>query len=289
MTGYGRANVSEKTANINVECKSLNSRYLELTCKLPKLYSSIETELRQLVQTRISRGRVELTVARKVEAGSADPKSVEEQKRKLLNLEEKFIRLGVTIDNDRRYDLARQMLNECEVPSDEELSPQESEAVRKAATEAVTAMIAQRKEEGTRLKSDLETRLVNLVKSSGALEKLSVQVPATLREKCSDRIQSSLKGILEVDPARLLQEVALLVDRSDITEELVRLKAHLDLFSETLSTGGVLGKKLDFICQEIFRELNTLGAKSSSAEIQSRVVDCKVELERMREQVQNLE
>lgn len=296
MTGFGRSSVNLNAANIVIECKSLNSRHLEVILKIPRVYNSLELELRQLIQSQLSRGRVEVFISRKLETITQEEQSekqtviTSELKKKLLENERQYNNLGISLDDNQRFEVARLLLSQNTLSHEEEVvGDAESAELKKNLEVSIKQLLQQRSEEGQRLLSDLFIRLQSLFNSTAELKIMAAEIPKLIRERVSERIRANLASIVVVDEARLLQEVTILVEKADVTEELVRLDSHLKLFEDTLKAGGLVGKRLDFICQELFREFNTLGGKSASAEIQAVVVDCKVELERIREQVQNLE
>ena len=289
MTGYGRGEAERAGARAVAEIRSVNHRFLDLKMRGSSLGVELEDKLRGLIKGALSRGSITLTLRVETDASGRDiridVKSARRIHRSLRNLADE---LGV--ERPTSLDLI------CSVPgvlSVEESEPDESLAM--AASEAVRAalkaLVAMREHEGDLLASDLRGRLENLTELARALEAHSKVAPAEAQRRLTERIERLLASSkIEVDPARLAQEVALVADRLDVTEELVRVRAHIDQLLKLMATARTaVGRRLDFLVQELGREFNTVASKSQSAEIASLVVDAKAELEKVREQVQNIE
>ena len=291
MTGFGAGTAANGGVRIEVEVKTANSRFLDLSVKAPRLYSGIEGEIREVVSATVQRGRVEVLVSRVEQKNAA---------RKIAFHQDVFAAtfavykrvLGETgCDSpEARLAAVRDILSRHEVlgvGEGEVVSAREKKMVLEASRHAVRELQEMRRREGARLVSDLVGRLGRLEKVHGAIERRANGAPDTVRQRLHARIER-LAPAIQVDPARLAAEVALIAERVDITEELVRLSSHFEQFRGALTTPGG-GKKLDFLLQEFGREFNTIGSKAQDAPVQAAVVEAKTEMEKMREQVQNLE
>ncbi len=291
MTGFGRASVESEGVLLDIEMKTVNSRFLDLSLKTPRSYSAFESFLRELLSSQFHRGRVELYVTRTVvnkdstsvlfhapvfEALYAEATRVAKEQGVLNEeLERSFV---------RDFLLRREVLEFAEEVKDEE---KEKELLQQGVLQAVSSVKAMRETEGEKLAQDLLKRV-------GAIEKIASDIEACLSsraeeisKKFKERVESLVQSSgLEAD--RLEGEVALLFDRIDITEEIVRLKSHCEHFRE-IGQNSPNGRKLDFLLQEIGRELNTVASKAQHSDLQRLAVDGKSEMERMKEQVQNLE
>lgn len=287
MTGFGSASGLFAGRTVTVELKSVNNRFREVLTRMPKICAPLEDAIKKVVASRLERGRVDLWLqldereARK-RGLSVDFDFAAELKAKLDELKERFNLAGeVSLD---------QMLSLGVIGSQEQSPALEElwEALRPLVEEALDALVAMREAEGRNLASDLEKRLARLAAANRKVEELASSAPDALLEKLQNRLAELGAGI-KVDQARLAQEVALLADRVDITEEVVRLNSHLARFNDILADSQAAGRRLDFLLQEMGREVNTMGSKSQDLEVTGLVLDMKAELEKLREQVQNIE
>jgi len=289
MTGYGRAEVVRGGRKITAEIKSLNHRYLEVTVRLPSVLSAQELEVRRRIGERFVRGRVEVTI--RVD-GQADPENgnlrvnwpaVQGYRRLLDELKEKMELEGpVTLEMIVAF--RDTFIREDDADAWAEAAGDVAGAVEKA----VQATVEMREREGEILNRDLRERLEML---SGWLEAIAAKGPVLVIEyqkRLSERVRELAAGVI-TDEARLAQEVAMLAEKTDITEEIVRFRGHMDQFLEMLETGEAVGRKIDFLIQEMNRETNTIGSKSGDQEIARQVIEIKTELAKIREQVQNIE
>jgi uncharacterized protein (TIGR00255 family) len=291
MTGFGRArrHIGPETS-AELVVRSVNHRFLDLTVKLRDAETSVEPLLRRVFSRALSRGKVEVSFRLKRSGTAAHEIAVNEGL-----LEAVLARLAVLAG---KYPLAgrleaRDLLAIPQVFSVEndggDISPQELVQIESLAEEAAAAVLAMREAEGQAMAADLTSRIAFLQRKTGELsarrEEITRKIFATLRE----RVQA-LFPQAPLDPGRLEQEAALAADRSDISEELQRLEAHLAQFGGLVaSASGPIGKRLDFLSQEILRELNTLGSKARDLQLTREVLEMKSEIEKIREQVQNVE
>lgn len=288
MTGFGRAETSGLGYSFAVEMKSVNHRFLEIVVKLPRYLNSLEENVRKLIQDQLGRGRIEVYI---------NTKETEEKKR-LVKVDKEL-----TLSYDNSLKELAQLLNSTYIPDiyrlaslPEVLSVAEEEAdaaalwpVLQAAVLAALKQLSQmRQDEGKRLAQDLQARVDYLRGLTRQVEARAPEVVVEYQAKLKERV-AVLLGDTTLDEARLATEVALLADRVSITEELVRMASHLDEFAKTLPSPEASGRKLDFLVQEMNREINTIGSKANDLEISRLVVAGKSELEKIREQVQNIE
>lgn len=288
MTGFGSATATEGAEQISVELRSVNGKFCEVKARLPRELASLEAELIRLVKERIGRGNVDAAVRRSATVGMDVVPRVDGAliAAYVGALKEAAQRAGI------RDDVAvSDLLMLQGVVRLEERPPDlvaAGKALTSAVTSAVTALLAVRQREGAALETDLRTRAERLRQLVGQLRTAAPAAVASFRERLHTRIRE-LAPDISIDPARLEQEVVIFADRSDVAEELTRLAAHLDELERLFSQPGPVGRQLDFLLQEINREVNTTGSKSQSTELARIVVELKTELERLREQVQNVE
>lgn len=288
MTGYGRCRESIGSRDITVEIRSVNSRYLETTVKMNRLYGALEDKVKRLASAYISRGKVDIYVGIDNTEGDRIELS--------LNREylEGYIGALKTIKNDYGVDgeiNLRLLAGKPEVfisrkPDDdmEELW----KSVEQVATKAFEAYLEMRGVEGERLKADVIARLDAI---EAMRDKLVVLSPASVKaanDKMVERIKTLLAGV-PVDESKLLTECAAYADKCDVTEEMVRLHSHIKQFRDMLESDNAIGKKMDFLIQEINREVNTTGSKCNDTEMSCIVIEAKSEIEKIREQIQNIE
>lgn len=293
MTGYGRGESFSDEYRFIVELKTVNSRFLELAVRLPRQLNPLEENLKKIIHGSLQRGRVEVFV------------SYEERERE--NIFAKISRLKVDkslaldyynslleVANVCRIDSQPLLIDLARYPGVIEQNKEEADlaalcpVLEEALAKAIESLQDMRQEEGRRLAEDLCLRLTELDRLTGEIAREAPLVVAAQQERLSARIKELLQGV-EIDQARLANEVAFFADRSDISEELIRLTSHRQQFFLTLQENVPVGRKLEFILQEINREINTIGSKANHLEISQMVILAKSELEKMREQVQNIE
>ncbi len=286
MTGFGAGGAVRE---VGAEAASVNRKGLEVAVSLPREWSALEGQVTELARAKLSRGHVRLTITLQ-KTGAANPgaptwdetavAAALEQLRTLAG------RVGVpfTADAELLLRLAQSTGGEAALPSAEEAAP----AVLAAATAALEQLAAARRREGEALQRDLSARVATLARLRTEIAPLAPVSISRYREGLHTRLrQIGLE--VDLNDERILREIALFADRCDIEEELTRLASHLAQFEKTLAGDGPAGRQLDFLCQEIHREINTIGSKAQHLEITRRVLEAKNELERIREQVQNIE
>lgn len=287
MTGYGRAQVEGKHLRVVVELRSVNSRYLDLVLKLPQGCWSLEAPLRKIIQQRCSRGRIELSLRWESLQESAEPQvRLQLGKARAVKNALEMLQRELGLKGEMELALFASLKDLWELQ--EHGLEDEAEALHKALEQALEALDSMRSAEGEALAQDLRARAAWLARELGFIRQRAPLAVEGILARWRERVQT-LAADSSLDPGRMEQEAALWVDRMDISEEMVRTGVHLERFLQVLTEQPPVGKKLEFILQEIHRELNTMGAKCMDSEISQRVVEMKAQLERMREQVQNLE
>jgi uncharacterized protein (TIGR00255 family) len=288
MTGYGRGEWQGEGRRVEVEVKSFNHRYLDISLRLPRRLASLESQVRNFIKQRLSRGRVEFFV-------QVDNSSLPEQKLELdvalakdLHFALKSLKEVLGIPGEIRIETManfKDIFGHKEVEIDLE---KEWAFLQGALEGALNGLEKMRSQEGLTLREDFLCRLQTIEEMIGAIEEKAPGVLRASHDRLAERVRE-LSGALSIDEGRLAQEVAYLAERSDITEELVRIRSHLNQFREMLDRPEPMGRKLEFLLQEINREANTIGSKASDAGMAQVIVGVKSELEKMREQVQNVE
>ena len=288
MTAFGRGEAGADGYRFTVELRTLNHRFSDVRIKLPRKYSEFEEEIKRRVSAQFSRGRIEVSVLAddtldKVRHLTVDAELAKTYKRLLLTLQDE---LG--LEGDLRLESVLNFRDIFTFQEDEESRGRAWRVVETALDQAIDDCLQMRREEGAAIRSDLSTRLQELEVLTAEIESRAPLVVVETRDRLHKRIQDLL-GETELDETRLAQEIAFFTDRSDISEELVRLQSHIRQFNELLEAKGPRGRQLEFLIQEMHREVNTIGSKANDLEIGKRVIQMKTELERFREQLQNVE
>jgi len=289
MTGYGAGTAEAPTARITVEVRSLNQRFLDVRVTAPREFAAFEREVRDRVRAAAERGRVEVTITRSAQAA---------RRRYAVTARLELARAYVAAARDlaRRLRLegvvsVADVLRLPDIFEVREVPPEtrgEHAALGRALVLALRAFDAERRREGAHLQRDMRQRAVHLKRLTTDVRRRLPTALAALRQQVEERLVR-LVGAADLDRARVAQEVAALAERSDVTEELVRLEAHLAALAAALGSPGAVGKRIEFLLQEIQRELNTTSAKAGDPRIVDLALVAKGEVERLREQVQNVE
>jgi uncharacterized protein (TIGR00255 family) len=290
MTGFSRVSFGGHGVELDVEVRSVNHRFLDVVVKGPRAYASFERDIKTIFQRLHRRGRIEVSIARRVVADAGEvevlPASIDRYV-KLYGAACK--RYGISTDSLGPF-IGQVLLREGNLVEEGVLVPEEEVAVLlRVVDEASEALAVMRESEGAALVGDLSKRLEVLEGQVSSIQGMSGSAPVRLRERLAERIKLIAPDV-RVDEQRFAAEVAFLCDRIDISEEISRARIHIAAFGLALKGGAEgVGRKLDFLTQEIGREFNTIGSKAQDAAVQGVVVDAKAELERIREQVQNIE
>ncbi len=272
---------------LEVEVKSVNSRFFEVSLKLPSILYPYDYEIRELIKSKVQRGKVSVVVHFKKDGVENGFITIDDNKLSNHLTLIKKIRKAANIKDDIKLE---HLLSSKEVftSQDAELSKAEFEIVKSALNKALDKLILMKKKEGAELSRDLAVRIEKIIKNVSFIETEFRKSINEYHDKLKQRIQE-LTGNVEINEDRLNLELALIADRADITEESVRLRSHLKFFKESLKNENEPGKKLNFLCQEMNRETNTISSKSISTSIIHSSVLIKEEIEKIREQIQNIE
>lgn len=288
MTGFGRSYGEENGYNISVELKSVNHRFFEFYSRVPRQYAFLEEKLKSFVNSKVARGKIECTLT----IENLSDNSVEVQINKPLakayanSLKELSAELGLKEDfGSSLISRFPEVLNVTKQEIDEDLVWQ---SVKTIAENAIDKFISMRETEGEKLKTDLLLKCDHILECVSFVENRSPQTVSEYQE----RLYQKMKEVLEttsIDEQRILMEAAIYSDKVAVDEETVRLRSHIDQFKTFLNSKEAIGRKMDFLVQEMNRETNTIGSKCSDVEISRKVVDIKADIEKIREQIQNIE
>lgn len=287
MTGFGRANYENDGRMYNIEIKSVNHRYCDISVKLPRSISYLEEKIKKEIASNISRGKVDISITfennsskgRNIKINKELAKIYIQELRELAN--ENNINDNIPVTEISKFPEVLVIQN----VEDEEIIWKE---VNTCLEEAINNFIIMRKQEGSKIKEDLKTRLSDIKQKVSKISEYSTRLVEEYVVKLETRIKEILKTDI-VDKERLNQEIVIYADKCSVEEELTRLESHISQFSNMMEENIPVGKKIDFLIQEMNREINTIGSKSGSLEITNLVIQTKTELEDIREQIQNIE
>jgi uncharacterized protein (TIGR00255 family) len=289
MTGYGRGQANSSGLRVVVELRSVNHRFLDLQIKLPRAWSSLESETGKELRGRLQRGRVEVYVKREVLAGVAGAAVVVDTALAAeLHAQSRAVAEQLDIEGSLSLGDLMRMPGVLEIRETTVAAAEEAPLLQGALSLAIEALVEMRSAEGAILQRDLLARLDQISALVAAIRALADSQAEVLKERLLVRVAKLLGDNMPVD-VRIAQEVALLADKSAVDEELTRLDSHVEQAGEFLQQGGAVGRQLVFLVQEMNREANTCGSKSGLEEISRLVVDLKSTIEKIREQVANLE
>lgn len=289
MTSFGRASSEEGKKRIfTIEMKSVNSRYLDVNIRMPKSMISLEEDIRRIISNSLSRGKVDVfinlkTYSQENSIPKLDLKLAEEYLNCLRVIEEKFgVKNDISVTQIARFPEVITMVEE------EDKIEELWEEVRPLVTASLNMMLTMREAEGNKLKEDILEKIAQVEELVSRINIISENVPMTYKIKLEERIKELLKGV-EIDENRLAMEICMFTDKITVDEEIIRLKSHINQVRNTFNLKEPIGRKLDFIIQEMNRETNTIGSKSNDIHMTNIVIDIKNLLEKIREQVQNIE
>jgi len=290
MTGYGRGECTAKGTRITVELNSVNRKQAEVSLGVPSELESIESDLRDLILASVSRGRVSGRVAlHRSGVDRASAVTINEAQAKVYRRKLTKLAKSLKIPDNLSLDSLLRLPGVLETSEPTLDARAFRPPIKRALVQALEGLLAMREKEGANLARDLVKRLRKL---RGVVKRVASRAPDVLtyhRKRLIERLKNAKVDVPDMDDERLLREVVYYTDRTDITEELTRLRSHFVQLEECLSDNVPVGRKLDFLAQEMFREINTIGSKANDANISSEVVALKTELEKIREQVQNIE
>lgn len=289
MTAYGRGESIFEDLRFVVELKSVNNRFRDFQIRIPKILQPLEDDLKALIASRITRGRVEVSIQMEKEGGET---SYDLELN--LPLVRSYVRIFEQLRNDFGFknpigsDLLCQMRDVIQVKTQDLEMEAISKPLKNALTEALDSHEIMRTQEGKALNKDFMHRLSLMKAYMVEIEQQAPLVVDNYRQRLKNRMES-LSQEMVLDEGRFIQEVAFFAEKCDITEEITRARSHLEQFGQYLVSEGAVGRRLDFLLQEINREVNTMSAKANDAAISAKVVEVKAELEKLKEQVQNVE
>lgn len=289
MTGYGRGEVETQIHKVVIEMKSVNHRYSEVLVKMPKKLNMFEDRIKNTVKNSISRGRLEIFI------------NFEEQIGDDYIIEPNFAVIDQYVETLKamksRYDLKEEINLGLLARYPDALSISYKEAdedtiwalLSEALDKALSALMEMRKKEGDQLAEDILGRVKAIQETLVKIEAQSPMLVESYQNRLTDRIKELLSDLADIDESKIAHEVAIFADKTNISEEVVRLRSHFVQIEEIFKVGGAIGRKLDFLIQEMNREINTIGSKSPDLNIANAVIEVKAEIEKIREQVQNIE
>ena len=282
MTGFGHSVIDTEVGQLSASVRSVNSRYLDIKIRGLNIDPKVERDIRQLISKNLIRGSVLISFEIGINSSSSNSFSFNKDRFEAIDETLKMIsqNYSYTINPG-------DFIRASDILSDNRLDNLNSDDIIKVTNEAMIQLNEMRELEGDKIYIDLVSRLTTLKKGVKSLEKLNKSFANNRKEKLQNRLQKLL-GNHELDESRLIQEVAILAERADVTEEIVRLKSHYEQLSNLLDSGESIGKRFTFLIQEVFREINTIGSKNGSIDVINQVIEMKDELEKIREQAQNI-
>jgi uncharacterized protein (TIGR00255 family) len=290
MTAYGRGEVEAPEQKWVVELRSVNHRFLELSLNLPKRLWGLEDRLRKLIKSRISRGRVEMQLTWETLGDKALNLRLDQGILKGVRAILEELKIAGDLSEPLRLDHFLRFSDLIIAKEGETQDLEEAwETISPGVAQALEALEGMRRAEGAALAADLAGHLEVIRREMERITARAGAIPQLWREKVTARLEELFQGACPVDETRLAQEVALMAERRDLAEELIRLDSHVAQFQQTLEVGEPVGRKQEFLLQEMLREINTIGAKAQDLTISQSVLEVKGVLERLREQVQNVE
>ena len=288
MTGYGKASVILPSKEIEVEIKSVNHRYLDLNYRMPKYLGFVEEKIRNVAGKFTTRGKMDISI--NISSGEESGKTVTVDKDLAKEYMRAFAELSEVTGLEQEISLMRFMSTDVmrieHAEQDDEELWLEILPVLEQAFENYNVM---RTQEGERLKDDILLKIDEILGYVAKIEVISPETVKEYREKLLNRVKEAIDGMVEIDETRILTEVAIYTDKTCVDEEIVRLKSHVEAVRKMLNEGGPVGKKLDFVIQEMNREINTIGSKANELKIAEIVIEVKTIIEKIREQIQNME
>jgi len=287
MTGYGKCSTGNNKISIEIEVKSVNSRYLDIAMRLPSSLMTREYELREFIKNRITRGKLSVSIQVKNSSDGTDAPLLDKEKLKSFITLIKEIKKTAKLTEKIKIEHILSNRELLEV-NKSDISDEEFELIKNGLETAIKELKKMKLNEGTELAKDLVKRITSIEAKLNEIEKESALSVKEYYEKLKDRIKMMIEDITSYND-RLEMELAIIADRAEINEECVRLRSHLKFFLQSLEKDEEPGRKMNFLCQEMNREANTISSKSISTKITHNCVQIKEEIEKIREQIQNIE
>lgn len=288
MTGFGRASFENENKSYTIEVKSVNHRYLDINIRMPRSLLTLEERVRKVIKDKISRGKVDVFITFNSLSGNVGVAVLNEELAnsyiKCLN----DLKNSHGIIDDISVSLVAKFPEVIRIDQPEEDIEEIWITINKVLEDSLNNLIEMRAVEGSKLREDILIKLSNIEKSISDILIFSKDNVEIYRKKLTERINELAKGV-DIDENRIAQEVAIFADRACIDEEIVRLGSHINQMRESLKVSDVIGRKLDFIVQEMNREVNTIGSKANNIDITNITINIKNEVEKIREQIQNIE
>ena len=289
MTGFGRGEVQGEGKQFNIELKSINHRYMDINIRLPRIFTYLEDNIRQVIKRYIKRGRIEVFINYKNLDGkdiqvTADIPLIQQYINALDEIHDTF-----KVEKNIDVTTIAKLPDVFKVDKKEEDEEKVWTLLEKALIIALEDLVKMRETEGNKLREDLVKRIEIIGDLMDKVEQKSPKVVLEYKERLKKRIKDIMDEGIDIDEEKIAMEVALFADKSNITEEIIRFNSHIIQFKSSIMEDDAIGRKLDFIIQEMNREVNTIGSKSNDLVISNLVVEIKSELEKIREQVQNIE
>jgi len=289
MTGFGRGEAEDALSKFTIEIKSVNHKYNDIIVRMPKKLTMFEDRIKQAVKKKINRGRVEIYIS--LEESKSDDFVILPNHNVLKQYHSALTQIKETYNIDEPLSLSLMakypdaLIVEMKEADEDEIW----NLISNALETGLESLMEMRMTEGEKLHQDIAERLATVGNTVKCIEAMAPEIIEAYRVKMMERMREILDEVIEVDESRILHEVAVYADKSNVTEEIVRLNSHLDQLIKIFNQNGPVGRKLDFLVQEMNREINTIGSKSPDVDISNHVVDLKSEIEKIREQIQNIE
>ncbi|MBU0986908.1 MAG: YicC family protein, partial [Proteobacteria bacterium] len=289
MTAFARAEKTAGQLTVAAEIRSYNSKFIDIVPRLSHGYQDLEEKIKGLIAQSVARGRIEIKIqiineSQETCAFDINTSKAQAYYEALVRLKNQFnINAGISLDNLANIS---GIITPAEAKKDMEAC---WSVTRECLNDALEDLVSMRRKEGEFIAKDITVRLEYIEKCLDHIRKESVDVLKHYQERLKERIVALTQGLVEIDPARVAQEAAFIADRSDISEEIVRAQSHIKHFREIMDAAAPAGRKLNFLLQELNREFNTMGAKTENIDVSHVIVEIKAELEKIREQIQNIE
>ena len=289
MTGFGRCESQNEDYSCKTEIRSVNNRYIDINTRFPKSMMTLDSSVKKLIKSRCARGSFDLNISIEKNNGNSGDLvllpnlDLAEQYRQAFQKIKDSLELEGEIDINLLLSMKDVVKAELTAPD-----PAREELILNTVEDALSALIQMREEEGKHLGEDILSRLESIEKNGEFIKSRQSESVRAYKERLEERIKLLSNGV-EIDPLRIAQETAIMADRCDVTEEVVRLESHINQFKNLLKKNQPLGRKLEFLIQEINREANTIGSKTIDSEVSQTVIEIKSDLEKVREQLQNIE
>ena len=290
MTGHGEAHRTQDGLTVAVELRSVNNRYFKLNFRSSEGYAALESQVEALIRQQIRRGTVQINLRVDRQASPDDYRLNQAVIAGYLKQLKSLAELGIAVDGVRADSLLQLPGVVCEPVADWSVVEAHWPLISLTINEALQKFAAMRAEEGATMAADMRTNCKLILRELAEIEKRAPLVIEAFRTRVTDKLNKLLAEMgARIEPADVVREIGIFTERSDISEEIVRLKSHLEQFESAMQNEEAGGKKLDFLTQEMFRETNTIGSKANDAEIAHHVIEIKTAVERVREMIQNIE